>query len=302
MNGFIKINKPKGITSHFAVRKVKKLLPRGTKVGHAGTLDPMAEGVLVVAIGGATKALSYIQKTDKRYSCTVQLGLETDTYDITGKEISRQVVNVTEDQIRSAVNKFVGDQMQIPPLYSAIKVNGKKAYEIARSGGTVELKKRNITIAKIEIISIDLKLNQIFLDVFCSTGTYIRSLAYDIGKELGCGATLATITRTAIGDIAIEDCLLLKEDTTLDEIMNNLEKPQKSLSGFGTIIIDDGEYDKVKNGAVVCMENLKVISEPQGEERKYMILDSQDNALALAMPDSYNGSEGFRSFKFIGQA
>lgn len=185
MDGIILINKPKELTSHDIVNKVKKIL--NEKVGHTGTLDPMATGVLPLLVGKGTLCSKYLINHNKTYKVKLELGKKTDTADIEGKVVEeKEVTNkmLEKTVIKEVLNKFLGKQEQIPPIYSAIKVNGKKLYEYARKGQTVEIKPRQIEIYSIELLSINRKLKQIEFEVSCSKGTYIRSLCEDIGNKL----------------------------------------------------------------------------------------------------------------------
>jgi len=224
MTGFLNIYKEKGYTSHDVVAIMRKLA--GTKkVGHTGTLDPNAQGVLPVCLGRATKLADYIMAADKTYVAEVILGITTDTYDITGTALTETKMDVSESDFMQATLRFIGEQMQIPPMYSAIKVNGKKLYELARKGEVVARKPRAVTIDNIQILSKeqatayacftsdDLYVTQprFFIKVDCSKGTYIRSLCADIGAALGCGATMGALTRTRSGFFALENARTLDD-------------------------------------------------------------------------------------------
>lgn len=206
--GVLNINKPLGITSFDVVRKVKRLAWE-KKVGHGGTLDPEAGGVLPVCIGKATKAIDFIMNNEKQYIAEVKLGTITDTYDREGAVLEENPVNCNEEQVIEVVKSFVGDILQVPPMYSALKVNGKKLYELARAGVEVEREARKIHIASIEVISINLPIVKILVN--CSKGTYIRSLCYDIGDKLGCGAMMWSLERTATGPFKKENSVDLEE-------------------------------------------------------------------------------------------
>lgn len=212
--GIIAIDKPEGITSHDVVYKIRKLF--GTaRVGHTGTLDPMATGVLVVLIGRAAKACEYISKDSKRYIATLRLGYETDTEDITGEIISQKVmgdgdVYPTLEDVKTAADKFVGNIIQIPPMYSALKVDGKKLCDLARAGVEIERQGREITVYSIDVMPTDSK-REFILDVHCSGGTYIRTLCADIGKALGTGGVMATLRRSEASGISIDDSYTLEE-------------------------------------------------------------------------------------------
>ncbi len=208
LNGILVLNKPKGYTSHDAVNVVRKLL--GTrKVGHTGTLDPNAEGVLPICVGKSTKACDMITFSDKEYIAGVKLGITTDTYDIWGSVRQTKDVNVTREMLAETVREFMGDIMQIPPMYSAIKQNGKKLYELARQGVEVERAPRKVTIYDCEIM--DFSDDTFTLRVRCSKGTYIRSLCHDIGKVLGCGACMTSLVRTKSSVFDIDEAITFEQ-------------------------------------------------------------------------------------------
>lgn len=215
MNGIIIVNKEKGFTSHDVVAKLRGIL-RFKKIGHTGTLDPDATGVLPVCVGKATKVCDLLTDKDKTYVAVVRLGVTTDTQDMTGQILSVSNVSVTEDQLKSVLKEFTGDIRQIPPMYSAIKINGKRLYELARQGKEVERKARNVTIHKIALQATALQATALQADEFtievtCSKGTYIRSLCHDIGQRLGCGAAMRSLVRTRVGDFSLRDALTLTE-------------------------------------------------------------------------------------------
>lgn len=212
LNGVINIYKEKGYTSHDVVAKLRGIL-RQRRIGHTGTLDPDAEGVLPVCIGSATKLCDMLTDWDKEYAAGLRLGLKTDTQDIWGKISEEKPVNVTEAEVTAAILSFVGGYAQLPPMYSAIKVDGKRLYELARQGKEVERKPRNITIHKLEILS--MQLPEISLRVACSKGTYIRTLCYDIGEKLGCGAVMSSLERTRTGRFTSAEAHRLDEIETL---------------------------------------------------------------------------------------
>ncbi|MBR1443350.1 MAG: tRNA pseudouridine(55) synthase TruB [Firmicutes bacterium] len=207
--GIINIYKEKGYTSHDVVNIVRKKLNR-VKTGHTGTLDPDACGVLPICIGKATKTAEYIASDIKRYMAVLTLGAFTTTQDISGEIIQSFDVNCNENEIINAVESFRGDILQTPPMYSAIKINGKKLYELAREGKTIERKKRKVTIYDIRVLEFKDKRN-IVIDVICSKGTYIRTLCNDIGEKLGCGGFMSELTRTRTGNFYIEDSIKLAE-------------------------------------------------------------------------------------------
>ena len=210
MNGVININKPIGITSHDVVYRLRKILSI-KKIGHTGTLDPDASGVLPMCIGRATKTADMLTAQDKQYIAEITLGSATDTLDKTGTVTESADVNVTEDEVKAAVKKFIGDIKQLPPMYSAIKVNGKKLYQLAREGVEIERKPRDVKIYDIEILDIDLLNNKLSVKVDCTKGTYIRTLCDDIGRELGCFAHMSGLVRSKSGRFRSEERRVGKE-------------------------------------------------------------------------------------------
>ena len=235
MNGIIVINKHKGCTSHDIVYKVKKIC--NEKVGHTGTLDPMATGVLPLLIGKGTLCAKYLINHDKIYRATIQLGIETDTLDAEGtivntKEVSGEMLN--EEYIINILDTFLGKQEQVPPMYSAIKVNGKKLYQYAREGKTIEVQPRNIEIYNIKLLEVNKENKQIKFEVHCSKGTYIRSLCSDISKKLGTIGHMIDLQRVQVGEFNISNSI------TLEQIQNNPNELEKYL-----ITIEDIFKDKV---------------------------------------------------------
>lgn len=215
INGVINIYKIKGFTSHDVVAKLRGIMKQ-KKIGHTGTLDPDATGVLPVCLGSATKLCDMLTEKEKEYIAKVQLGVITDTQDMTGMVLSEHEVNATEEQVREAIQSFVGQYEQIPPMYSALKVNGKKLYELAREGKEVERKARPVTIHYIEIM--EMSLPQLTIKVGCSKGTYIRTLCHDLGERLGCGAAMAALERTKSGQFSLDSAITLAE---LEEKLNS---------------------------------------------------------------------------------
>lgn len=208
VNGIINVYKEKGYTSFDVVAKMRGIFHQ-KKIGHTGTLDPDAEGVLPVCLGKATKVCDLLTDKDKVYRAVLLLGQETDTQDISGQVLRHGEVNVTEQQVREAIEQFKGPQKQIPPMYSALKVNGKKLYELAREGKTVERKARDIEIFDIRIERIELP--EVEMTVHCSKGTYIRTICNDIGEKLGCFGCMKSLLRTRVAGFDIKDAMKLSE-------------------------------------------------------------------------------------------
>ena len=206
--GIIVIRKEKGFTSHDVVAKLRGILHM-KKIGHTGTLDPDAVGVLPVALGKGTKLVDLITDKEKTYEAVLHLGITTDTQDLSGTVLEEKPVNATEEKVRETIAGFVGEQLQIPPMYSALKINGKKLYELAREGKTVERKARPVCFYQIEVLDIQLPVVQI--RVTCSKGTYIRTLCHDIGQKLGCGGCMEQLLRTRVGRFSLEESHTLSE-------------------------------------------------------------------------------------------
>lgn len=254
MFGFLNVYKPKGKTSHDVVailRRVTKI----RQIGHTGTLDPFAEGVLPICIGKATRLIEYLND-DKAYIGTVQLGKSTTTYDIEGEglKFSDKVVNA--DEIETAIRSFRGEIEQTPPIYSALKINGKKLYEYAREGKEVEIKSRNVTISELKILNFDEEKRTLELYIACSKGTYIRSIANDLGEKLGTYGHLKKLMRVKAGDFTIENAKMLEDLNTVDEVQKNLITPLEYLN-YPKIDINDIEAQKIKNGMELCSNIFK---------------------------------------------
>jgi len=222
LNGIIVIHKEADFTSHDVVAKMRGICKQ-KKIGHTGTLDPQATGVLPVCLGSGTKLCDMLTDKDKEYVAELLLGVETDTQDTTGQVLATREVNVTEAQVEQAVMSFQGVYYQVPPMYSALKVDGKKLYELARAGKEVERKAREVHIEEIEIL--EMALPVVKLRVACSKGTYIRTLCADIGEKLGCGGTMKSLKRTRVGSFSLEKAVTLSEleklrdENRLEEIL-----------------------------------------------------------------------------------
>lgn len=248
--GAILINKPLGKTSHDMVYFVRRLL--GIKrVGHTGTLDPQADGVLPVLVGTATKASDYMMNSDKEYIAKVQLGITTDTQDASGQVTATHPVHVTEKGIIDAASQFVGEIDQVPPMYSALKVDGQKLYSLARKGVEVERKARKVTVFSIELYDIDLTAGTFCMKVSCSKGTYIRTLAGDIGEALGCGAHVLSLRRTKSAGFTLDQTYTLEQLLALKEAgkVESVIIPAADLfRSTRKMIVSQTEAKKIKNG------------------------------------------------------
>lgn len=250
MDGVIIIDKPQGKTSHDIVALVRRIF-NTRRVGHTGTLDPMATGVLPICVGNATKAADMLTAADKRYTAELELGKKSDTLDSTGEILQTSDVNVSEKEIREIIMGFVGEQEQLPPMYSAIKKNGKKLYELAREGVEIEREPRKINIFSIDITEINMPFVKI--DVHCSKGTYIRSLCDDIGTRAGCGAVMTSLRRTASGVFNIDDAY------TIDELENASDKMLLStdslFSDLPEIRLNEKQERSIVNGVRMTWRN-----------------------------------------------
>lgn len=290
MDGVINIYKPKGITSFDAVYKIKKLLNTG-KVGHAGTLDPMATGVLPVCVGKATKIIDYIMRNEKTYGVTLKLGIVTDTYDLEGKIIEeKECLSISDSLILDTINSFVGIQKQIPPMYSAIKVNGKKLYELARKGITIEREAREITIYSIDNILINKP--SISFDVKCSKGTYIRSLCYDIGERLGVFATMTSLNRSKTSVFSQTESINII-DLSKENLSNYLISIEEALSVYDSIIVEEGFSKFLING--VKIGDKRLTKDEILEGKLYKVYDKDKVFLGLGKKDK----EGFKIEKLL---
>ena len=249
MDGIINVYKEKGYTSHDVVAKLRGIL-RMKKIGHTGTLDPDAEGVLPVCLGKATKLCDLLTDKTKTYQAVLLLGQETDTQDTTGTILAEYPVNVTEEEVREAVESFLGPYMQVPPMYSALKVNGKKLYELARAGKEVEREARPVEILEIRVDSIELP--RVTMTVTCSKGTYIRTLCYDIGRKLGCGGCMEHLLRTRVDRFELADSLKLSQIEELrdrGEVESHVIAVDEVLAGLPAYMAVPGDGDKlVHNG------------------------------------------------------
>lgn len=252
MNGILLVDKPIGWTSHDVVAKLRGIL-REKRIGHSGTLDPMATGLLVVFVGRATRAVEFAESDTKTYRAGLRLGQITDTQDTTGAILeARPTDGITQEILETALDAFRGPQTQLPPMYSAIKVGGKKLYEIARQGGEVERKPREITIHSLTLL--DGAGTDWNLEISCSKGVYIRTLCHDIGVALGCGGCMSNLRRTRAGDFSVEDALSLEAiaQAADEERATSLLRPVDSLfAGYPAVTIPEREIKRAKNGNVI---------------------------------------------------
>ena len=250
--GFLNVYKPSGLTSHDVVAKLRKIT-KIKQIGHTGTLDPFAEGVLPVCIGKSTRLIEYLAD-DKEYLATVQFGKATDTYDLEGNIVSVSDKKVSEDEILKVLPDFAGEILQMPPVYSAIKVKGKKLYEYARKGEEVKIEPRKVFIEKIELKNFDYETQQAQILIKCSKGTYIRSIANDLGNLTDSFAHLVKLIRTKAGNFSIENSIKLENLSDKNEVQSNLINPVEMLD-YPKIIVDEREHEKILDGAAIQNKN-----------------------------------------------
>lgn len=253
MNGILIINKSAGMTSFDVVAKLRKILEI-KKIGHGGTLDPMATGVLPIFIGKATKIINIIQDQDKEYIASFELGIQTDTQDITGSVIKKKESFESVDNIKNILNNFTGQINQVPPMFSAIKINGKRLYDLARQGKEIQRDARKINIYNISLLSFDPKSQTGSIKTKVSKGTYIRTLINDIGIQLGCGATMTSLVRTKAlnfdikNSYSLDEIKKLKQEKKINNILLNSEQALKSLP---EIFLENDIINKLSNGVKI---------------------------------------------------
>lgn len=281
IHGVINIHKEKGYTSHDVVAKLRGIVGQ-KKIGHTGTLDPDATGVLPVCLGKATKLCDMLTDKNKTYETVMLLGKVTDTQDISGTVLNEVPTDtLDEDTVRTAILSFVGDYMQVPPMYSALKVNGKKLYELAREGVEVERKARPVTILDIRIKEVNLP--RVCMEVSCSKGTYIRTLCHDIGKKLGCGACMDSLIRTRVSRFELKDSLTLsqvqelKEAGKLEEILIPIDK---MFSEYEAVTLKEEFMSFVYNGNTFLPKHLKKRIE-LSDGKMLRVYDDKGNFIAI---------------------
>lgn len=284
MTGFIFLDKPKNITSFTAVNRARKIIGV-KKAGHTGTLDPMATGVLPIMLGGATRFSQYLPVHDKSYRAKILLGTVTDTLDITGAVLETHEVNVTDAQLSEVVSSFKGEIKQFPPMYSAVSKDGVRLYKLARQGIKIEREARDVTIYDISITE-PLVSNEFSLEVSCSAGTYIRSLADDIGRKLGCGAIISDLRRTKANSVDIADTVTLEtlESAVKNNALDLLITPcDKMLDCYPAVYVSEKQSLRFVNGGELALERIKK-PPPDGICRVY----GSEKFLGLGKADNQN--------------
>lgn len=289
-NGVLIINKPTGMSSHRVVSLARKALNM-KKIGHTGTLDPAAEGVLPLLLGNATKASEFITAEDKTYRAVILLGTTTDTLDMTGTVTSEKEVNVSISNIEKAIEAFTGRIDQTPPMYSAIQLHGQRLYTLARQGIEVERKPRKVTVYSIKILNVCLP--RIEIEVCCSKGTYIRTLAADIGDFLGCGGCIDSLTRTRCGDFDISDSVTPEKMDILlksGEISNYIIPTDHLFPDYTAVYLDKKKSDRVKNGVPIYYKGRE-----QGDILR--LYDENRHFIALSVVSESDGRDCLKMIK-----
>ena len=259
MTGIIIIDKPKDMTSFGAVARVRRICGE-KKCGHTGTLDPMATGVMTVMLGGATRFCELLPSHDKAYIASFKLGMRTDTLDITGEVVETKPVEATAEQVREALKEFVGDISQLPPMYSAVSVNGQRLYDLARKGIEVERKPREVTVFSIDMIEENEETGEYKIAVECSSGTYIRTLIDDLGLKLVCGAVMTDLRRTKANGFTLEDAVTIEELQSLAEngsLSEIIIPVDKALEEYPIIRVTQPQAKRFSNGGELDLQRLK---------------------------------------------
>lgn len=287
-NGIINIYKEAGFTSHDVVAKLRGILKQ-KKIGHTGTLDPEAVGVLPVCLGKGTKVCDLLTDKDKVYEAVMRLGVVTDTQDMTGRILKESPVHVTREELEAVLSQFLGEYDQIPPMYSALKVQGKKLYELAREGQVIERKPRRVQILGLELLKMEEDGIHVHMRVHCSKGTYIRTLCHDIGERLGCGAAMEKLVRTQVGVFKIEDAMTLAqvEVCVQNQQMDSLIRSIDSMFSMWPAGRTDTAIDRLLyNGNMLYRKDLILEEkrEPESGE-KFRVYDSQGQFCAVYVYD-----------------
>lgn len=281
MEGILLIDKPAGFTSFDVVAKLRGILGQ-RKIGHMGTLDPMATGVLPMLLGSATRAADLISNTDKSYLASFRLGITTDTEDITGKILSEKKVKSDPKEVEAVVGMFLGEIEQLPPMYSAVRISGKRLYKIARSGETIERPLRKVFIRNIELTdTTDYSINEYTISLTCSKGTYVRSLISDIGKRLGCGAVMTRLVRTSACGFELDRCISLETAEQLageNRIKERIIPIEKALD-FPVCRVTDSQFERFSAGGPLYIDRLNL---PEREycQNELISVFSKDNEFA----------------------
>lgn len=282
MNGIIVIDKENGYTSFDVVAKMRRICGE-KKIGHTGTLDPMATGVLPILIGNATKAQSLLPESDKEYEATLSFGITTDTLDITGKVLSQTESNVKSEDLEAVLPQFRGDIMQLPPMYSAVSKDGVRLYELARKGLVTEREARPITVYKLDLLNFDEQLQSAQILVKCSKGTYIRSICDDIGQALGCGAVMTSLRRVTACGYTLDDAITLEKAKELSEngMLEEYLRPTESVFAcYPSVKVTEAQTVRFKNGGGLMLSRTDV-DDSSENGAYYRVYNSSDVFLGL---------------------
>ena len=285
MNGVLLIDKPKEFTS-FDVIAVVRGLTGQRKAGHTGTLDPNATGVLPVLLGSATKAQDLIPNHDKKYIADFQLGITTDTLDIWGKELTKTESDITEEQITSALDDFRGEIWQLPPMFSAVQKNGQRLYDLARKGIEVEREKRKVTVYSLDLLEFDIKTQCGKLEVFCSKGTYVRTIIDDIGAKLGVGAVMTGLRRVEACGFSIDDCVTLdklKELKEQGELLSALRSVEGLFSDYPALYISPMQAKRFSNGGALDISRTALREKAPEDKQIFRVCENTAGFLGLGI-------------------
>lgn len=284
LNGIICINKPEGFTSFDVIAKMRGIL-KMKKLGHSGTLDPMATGVLPVFVGNSTRAINLMPNKEKRYVAGFRLGIVTDTQDTTGKVISETVPDILEETLRNAVGCFVGEISQIPPMYSAVSVGGKRLYELARKGIEIEREARKITVYSLDLLEYDTVKSEGKISVLCSGGTYVRTLIHYIGQLLGCGAVMTSLVRTSSNGFTLSDCIKLEQLEALKNegnVISTVIPVDRLFMDIPALRLNEMKTSMYKNGVKLRLDCLEGFD----DNERYRIYSDKNQFLGLAVTDN----------------
>ncbi|WP_214629329.1 tRNA pseudouridine(55) synthase TruB [Paenibacillus agaridevorans] len=285
MDGILAVWKPAGWTSHDVVAKARRLL-KMKRIGHAGTLDPMVTGVLPLCLGRSTRVVEYVQERPKAYEAVLKLGIATDTEDMTGDVLAQEPVRrFTEQELEAVLGQFLGEIEQVPPMFSAVKVDGKRLYELAREGKTVDRKSRKVRIHEIRLLAseLDMEHPEITFSAVCSKGTYIRTLCVDIGKALGVPATMKSLTRTMSGGIQAEQCLTLEEIEQLQaagELESRLISPEEAIDHIPKAVVTEEAAAKALRGQKLSLRSAS-IQEPWVHGTLFRVTDTRESFIGI---------------------
>ncbi len=288
MNGILCVNKPAGFTSFDVVAKLRGIL-RERRLGHGGTLDPMATGVLPVFVGTATRACDIMPDNTKSYRAGFRFGETTDTQDVTGEVLTRSDTAVGEDALRAVIPEFIGDIMQLPPMYSAVQVNGQRLYDLARKGVEVEREPRPITVYGIDLVSYDEASREGVLDISCGKGTYIRTIINDIGERLGCGGVMTSLVRTSSGGFTLADCFTfeqIQQARDEDRLAELILPTERVFAKLPRIVLGEAQTRMYRNGVKLDLARMRDI---KAGVTDYAVYGSDGAFIGTALADFEGG-------------